>query len=186
MTVPTSVLTVEARNTADAAEAQLAKTSGNPIPLGAAQLLTKLRYQDPESPTRVESLFIPAMRAAFLDLGNDFSSYQQKPSGCGCAGKLQAIISQRAEITQGVLDSVFGAGVYKFISAIPQMPSQFSRAGTLAGVSAVIDATPAAWTAYFADLRKGYGPGAGAAFTHLYHGVHVKDTADGKWLLLFY
>lgn len=116
-----------------------------------------------------------AVAAEYPEVVADLKSYQDKPTGCSCAGRIARAVTKDLAKTQRMLDTTFGAGTYELKIEVVQRRH-------LRGTTLTIAATPGAWTAAFEQLAKTYGP----AYTTMYHGVHLRDLPDGKWLLLFY
>ncbi len=179
-------ITAEMRNKADAEEIQRIRDSGKPMELTTPHLLYKLRYMVPGEPTIVESILIPAMQRAFPELAADFTSYQNTPTGCGCASKITTTLSRETFKTQSVLDQVFGEGLYTHVK-VTSDPQAIGAGHSLIGHAALIDATPDAWAICFTELQHSHGRGSKHLLQQQYKGVVVKDVENGaKWLLLFY
>jgi hypothetical protein len=179
----TMIDSVQTRNAADEQALAVIRAAGTAQPLESSQLMPRLRYANPKEPTVMETKLISAMRTTFVGLTADFNSYQNNPTGCGCATKIMLALSQNQQVTQRVLDDVYGPQVYLYVSVVKQLMSTT----TLVGTSVVIDATPEAWLQYFAKLINVPGRGSPAHLKTLYSGVHVRDVEQGtKWLLLFY
>ncbi len=178
---------LNARNQAEAQDIQRIRLTNVPMELPTTSLLPKLRYAFPNQQTNVERILIPAMKTAFPELHAEFASYQQKPTGCGCAVKIQTTLAREAIKTQAVLDAVFGAGLYTHVPTTTAGPAALGSGRSLVGTTAVIDATGDAWSMYFAELTVVYARGVPSILQTLYKGVHVRDIEQGtKWLLLFY
>jgi hypothetical protein len=170
------------RNLAEARDIQKLRDTKTTQDLTAHLLTLRLRYVFPEYPTDLENLFIPAFRVAFPELEADLTKYQANASGCSCAGRIGAALVSSAEKTQATLDTIFGGRLFKFIAT----PGAQSRQG-LIGTTAIIEASPQAWQAYFDVLIKTKGHGAVTTLKTLYNGVSVQPADDGKkWILLFY
>ncbi len=168
------------RNASEALDLKNLRESKTSRDITAHLLTVRLRYVFPEFPTEMETLLIPAFRAAFPELTADFDKYQAMPSGCSCAGRIGSALSLNATKVQDILDKAFGGRVFKFVAA--PVTSQVNLIGT----TAIIDATPQAWQRYFAELIRQRG-GNAATLKNMYNGVQIREL-DGtqKWLLLFY
>jgi hypothetical protein len=143
-------------------------------------LVQRTRYVEPQAPTAHEQALITAFHEAFPHLAPEFRSFQEKPAGCGCTGKIQVAFGQQAALAQVVLDRLYGAQTTRLLA-------QHMGPGVMVGHTEVIDATAEAWTRCFQRLAQTKASGQMETLRRQYTGVHVRDVEGGaKWLLLFY